>query len=238
MTQTNNQQEKQQNVLVEYDCDGQKVKLSPQIIKDYLTNGQAITMPEFKMFTELCKAKKLNPFLKQAYIIKFGNSPATIVVSKDVFLQRANNNPTYDGKENGVITKDKDNGTITERNGAFCPMNEEIVGGWCKVYRKDRKYAEYVSVSIEECAKKKSNGELNTNWTSQKGTMIEKVAISRALRNAFPDEFSGMYIEEEMPATKVEEPQEVQQDPTESKKVEAEVIDVTPSAKEVDINTL
>lgn len=236
MTQTNNQTN--QNVLVEYDCDGQKVKLSPQIIKDYLTNGQAITMPEFKMFTELCKAKKLNPFLKQAYIIKFGNSPASIVVSKDVFLQRANNNQSYDGKENGVITRNKESGTITERNGAFCPIDEEIVGGWCKVYRKDRKYAEYVSVSIEECAKKKSNGELNTNWTSQKGTMIEKVAISRALRNAFPDEFSGMYIEEEMPANKEEQPQGVQEDPMESKKVDAEIIDVTPNAKEVDINSL
>lgn len=238
MTQSNNKTKEEKNPLVvEYECGNQKVKLSQQIIKEYLTNGQEITLPEFKMFTELCKARGLNPFLKEAYIIKYKNSPATIVVSKDVFLQRANNNPNYDGKENGIITQDKESGELSYREGAFCPSCDEIVGGWCKVYRKDRKYAEYVTVSVEECAKKKSDGSLNSNWINQKATMIEKVAISRALRNAFPEEFSGMYIEEEMTQTQNEEPQVVQEDPLDSKD-SVDVIDVTPSNNEVDINNL
>lgn len=248
MTQTINKEQTKQdpkNPIVQFKVDGQDVILSPQIIKDYLTKGQEITLPEFKMFTALCKGRGLNPFLNEAYIIKYNNSPATIVVSKDVFLKRANNNPNYDGKENGIITRDKDTGELTNRDGAFCPKEDEIVGGWCKVYRKDRKYAEYVSVSVEECAKKTKEGKLNTNWINQLGTMIEKVAISRALRNAFPDEFTGMYIEEEMQQQQNVEPQEVQKDPFDNKVEEsnvAEVIDVEPvvagDTKEVDINNL
>lgn len=248
MTQTTNKEQAKQdpkNPVVQFKVDDQDVVLSPSIIKDFLTNGQEITLPEFKMFTTLCKARNLNPFLKQAYIIKFGNKPATIVVSKDVFLQRANNHPAYDGKENGIITREKETGELTNRDGAFCPKEDEIVGGWCKVYRKDRKYAEYVSVSVEECAKKTKEGVLNTNWINQLGTMIEKVAISRALRNAFPDEFGGMYIEEEMQQQQNVEPQDVQKDPFDKKVEEpkvAEVIDVEPvvagDTKEVDINNL
>ena len=41
------------------------------------------------MFIELCKAQKLNPFIREAYLIKFGISPANIVVGKDVFVKRA-----------------------------------------------------------------------------------------------------------------------------------------------------
>jgi hypothetical protein len=44
-------------------------------VQDYIVSGTAqITMPEFKMFTELCKVRKLNPFLKEAFLIKFALS--------------------------------------------------------------------------------------------------------------------------------------------------------------------
>ncbi|MBT2156545.1 recombinase RecT [Clostridioides difficile] len=33
------------------------------------------------------QGSKLNPFIKEAYLIKFGNSPANIVVGKDVFVK-------------------------------------------------------------------------------------------------------------------------------------------------------
>ena len=188
-------------LTVQYEVEGEKINLTPSVVQNYIVGGDAnITQQEFFLFALLCKARKLNPFLREAYLIKYSEKqPAQIVVSKDVFVKRAVKHPMYDGKESGVIVEDKD-GNVKERAGCFVLPNETLVGGWCKVYRKDWKHPEYMSVSLEEAVQRKSNGELNSNWANKPATMIEKVAKARALREAFIEEFSGLYDEEEMPA--------------------------------------
>ena len=213
MTQINNAV----NPVVEFEVDGQKIKLSPTIIKDYITNGQDVSLQEFKMFSELCKARNLNPFLKQAYLVKYGTNPAQILVSKDAFVERANKNPTYNGKENGVITYNEQTGEVKERTGTFFPPTEKLVGGWCKVYRKDREYPEYASVSLGEAMK------TTPTWKSMPATMVEKVAKVRALREAFPEDFSGMYIAEEM------------QDQSTPVEVEPDPLDVAGNSEVIDV---
>ena len=188
---------KGQELTVKYNIGETEIKLTPTIVQNYIVGTSSnITMQEFKFFTELCKVRKLNPFLKEAYCIKYGSEPATIVVGKDVIIKRAVNHPQYDGKETGIIVQDE-NGEIKERVGCFYAPGEAIVGGWAKVYRKDRSYPEYMSVSFAEVAQKKRNGELNSNWANKGATMIEKVAKVRALREAFVDELAGMYEAEE-----------------------------------------
>ncbi len=185
-----------------YNIGDEEIRLTPSIVQNFIVgNDSKITLAEFKFFTELCKFQKLNPFLKEAYCIKYGNQPAQIVVGKDVFIKRADAHPQYDGKESGVIVQ-KEDGTIEERQGCFVAPNEKLVGGWAKVYRKDRKYPSYMSVSFDEVAGRKNNGELNSIWARQGATMVEKVAKVRALREAFIDEFQGMYVEEEFENTK------------------------------------
>lgn len=180
-----------------YNIGDNEIRLTPSIVQNYIVgNDSKITLPEFKFFTELCRARKLNPFLKEAYCIKYGNQPAQIVVGKDVFLKRADAHPQYNGKETGVIVQ-TESGETVERHGCFVGQKETLIGGWAKVYRKDRKYPEYMSVSFEEAAGRKSGGELNSSWKKQGATMIEKVAKVRALREAFIEEFQGMYVEEE-----------------------------------------
>ena len=184
------------DLVVKFKVGEEEIKLSPKIVTEYLTNGQQITMPEFKMFTELCKARKLNPFLKEAYIIKYGNSPAQIVVGKDAILKRAINHPQFDGREQGIIVL-KENGELEERKGTFRLPNEQLVGGWAKVYRKDWTHPTYISVSFDEVAQKKGNGELNSNWATKGATMVEKVALVRALRETFAEDLGGMVDESE-----------------------------------------
>ena len=75
---------------------------------------------------------------------------------------------------------------------------ETIVGGWCEVYRSDRKVPTKAIVAYEEYVQKKNNGEVNSMWSSKPGTMIRKVAQSQALREAFPNELRGLYQQEEM----------------------------------------
>lgn len=178
-------------MTVTFDVDGSEVKLSPAIVKEYITGGQELSNSEYKMFVELCKVRKLNPFLKEAYAIKFGSNPAQIVVGKDAILKRAIKHPQYNGREQGIIVINR-NGEIEERKGTFRLNDEELVGGWARVYRKDHDHPTYISVSFDEVAQKKGNGQLNSNWANKGATMVEKVALVRALRETFVEDLGGM----------------------------------------------
>ena len=187
-------------ITVVYDVDGEQIKLTPKIVQEYIVGTDAqITMPEFKMFTSLCKARKLNPFLKEAYCIKYGKQPAQIVVGKDAVLKRAILNPNFDGIESGVIVQRIETGEVIERKGTFyIKAEEKLVGGWARVYRKNWTHPTYCSVSFDEVAQTKSDGSLNSNWSGKGATMVEKVAKVRALRETFVEELGGMYEAEEI----------------------------------------
>lgn len=201
-------------IMVKYEIDGQEIKLTPSIVQEYIVGTDAkITMQEFKLFTELCKCRKLNPFLREAYLIKYkAGQPASLVVGKDAILKRAVLNSNYNGMKSGIIVQ-KEDGTIEERKGLFyIPSTEIIVGGWAEVYRKDWEHPTYCSVSFEEVAQRKNDGSLNSNWSTKKATMIEKVAKVRALRETFVEDLAGMYEAEEMdtpPTVKVDNVVEV-----------------------------
>lgn len=197
-----NEEKKQatNELTVKYDVDGQEVKLTPSIVQQYIVGAEnaQITMPEFKFFTELCRARKLNPFLKEAYCIKYGKQPAQIVVGKDAVLKRAILNPNFDGIESGVIVQVIETGEIVERKGTFyIKAEEKLVGGWARVYRKNWNHPTYCSVSFDEVAQTKSDGTLNSNWAGKGATMVEKVAKVRALRETFIEDLGGMYEAEE-----------------------------------------
>lgn len=194
-----NKDNQKNELVVKYEIDGQEIKLTPSIVQQYIVGTNAkITLPEFKMFTELCKVRKLNPFLKEAYLIKYSEKqPASIVVGKDAILKRAVLNDKYDGMESGIIVLDS-KGNDIERKGTFKKENETLAGGWARVYRKDWTHPIYASVAIDEVIQKKSDGTPNSNWSKQPATMIEKVAKVRALREAFVEDLAGMYEAEEM----------------------------------------
>lgn len=235
----NNKQELQNNLAVVYEADGQQIKLTPKIVQDYIVGTSAqITMPEFKFFTELCKVRGLNPFLREAYCIKYSNkTPATIVVGKDAILKRAVLNPKYNGMKSGIIVTNE-NGEEKKRTGTFKLPTETLVGGWAEVFRKDWENSIEASVSLEETIQRKSDGEPNSNWTKQPATMIEKVAKVRALREAFVEDLSGMYEAEEMnvdlPELKEEDRIIVQDEEDNSETEPTENSDI----KQVNINEL
>lgn len=234
----------EQKMTITYEADGNEVKLSPKIVQQYLVNGDAkITLPEFKLFTELCKVRKLNPFLKEAYIIKYSpKTPASIVVGKDAILKRAVLNPKYNGMKSGIYVT-KEDGELVKRNGTFYLPNETLVGGWAEVFRKDWDNSIEASVSLEESAQKKSDGTLNSNWQKQPATMIEKVAKVRALRETFVEDLGGMYDADEMDVELPEVPVEekiVQVDEVEDAEIveETSKTDSKADMESIDINAL
>ena len=187
-----------ENKITTIKTDTGEIKLSSNIVKSYLVAGEGnVSDQEVKLFIALCSAQKLNPFIKEAHLIKYGSSPATMVVSKDVYQKRADKHPEYQGKKAGIIVLTAE-GKIDYRVGTFyMPSREELVGGWCEVYRKDRE-PERVEVSLDEYVGKKKDGTVNAQWSGKPATMIRKVAVAQCLREAFTSEFQGMYVPEEM----------------------------------------
>lgn len=203
---------------------GMEVKLTPDIVRNYLVSGdpKSVTFQELAMFINLCKFQGLNPWLREAYIIKYGSAnPATLVVGKEAFLKRAERHPQYDGFKGGVIVVSGD--SIQYREGMFTVSGEEVVGGWAEVYRKDRSVPFRAEASIAEYAGRKKDGSLNGQWSSKPATMIRKVALVQALREAFPEDLGGMYIAEEQGQDALPSPVDPTVEIPEEAKPEAEV---------------
>lgn len=156
------------------------------------------TDAECKIFLETCKQYHLNPFTKEAYLIHYDNknesTASTIVLGKNCYLQMADRHPAYDGFEAGVIVLTAD-GQLLNREGSIVydgDGGETLLGGWAKVYRKDRTRASYEEVKLSEYDTGKSL------WNGKKATMIRKVALVHALREAFPSTFGALYDESEV----------------------------------------
>lgn len=187
------------NRVMSYEVAGAKVELTPEVVRKYLVSGnkERVTTQEIVMFMNLCKYSGLNPWLKEAYCIKYGNEPATMVVGKEAFMKKAESHPNYNGYQAGIIVCDPETGEVTRRPGSFRLKNEEIVGGYAEVWRKDREHSFLVEVSFDEYVSRKKDGTINSQWAKKPATMIRKVALVQALREAFPATFGGMYAAEE-----------------------------------------
>ena len=180
---------------VSYQSNGQDLTISANDVAQFIKKGDAgVTVGEIKMFLNLCKYQGLNPFLNEAYLVKYSaTSPAQIVTGKEAFMKRAEKNENYDGLEAGIIIER--NNEVIKQLGYFTLEGDKLLGGWAKVYRKDRKYPSNVEVSLKEYFKA-GNGK-NT-WSTMPATMIRKVALVHAMREAFPVELGAMYTEEEL----------------------------------------
>lgn len=167
---------------------GEEILISPEVVEMYLCKG--LTPAEFNYFFTVCKTYELNPFLKDIYPIKFGTQPATFVIDYKVMQQAADEHPQFDGLEVGIIYLDK-NGTPQERKGAYILPGEQLVAGWCDVFRKDRSHANRTYALYSENVKLTKDGAVNSQWATKPVFMCVKVAKAQALRETFPNMFSN-----------------------------------------------
>lgn len=176
---------------ITYQANGQEIKLSPNIVQQFITKGNGnITSQEAFNFIQLCRYQELNPFLNEAYLIKFGNQPAQMVTSKEAILKRAARQKDYQGMTSGLVVVDKD-GNVNHKKGQILYPNETLLGAWAEVYREDFKEPVYSEVAFEEYDTGKST------WSKMPANMINKVAQAKALREAYPEQMGSMYLEEE-----------------------------------------
>lgn len=189
--------------------DGKEIRLTFDLVKRYLVSGDAtkVSDEEVVLFMKLCEAQKLNPFRKDVYLIKFNDEPASLVVSKDVFIRRAQKSGLCNGWRAGIVVR-HDNGSIEFREGTLTLENETLIGGWAEVFRKDWQVPLKITVSLSEYLRRRKDGQPMRSWQQMPATMIRKVALEQALREAFMEELQGLYGIEEM-----SDPQEVENKP-------------------------
>jgi phage recombination protein Bet len=141
-----------------------------RLIRDMCAKGA--TDNEFLVMMELANRYQLDPFARQIWLVKYGDSPAQIFCGRDGYLAIAHRSGQFDGIQSGSRVEDG-----------------ELIG-WCRVHRKDMSHP----IEVEVYASEYSTGK--NLWKDKPRTMIQKVAEAQCLRRAFS--ISGLYSPEEI----------------------------------------
>lgn len=141
-----------------------------------MTVAQGLNDHEFKLFIEIVKSTRLNPFRREIWAIKAGGR-LQIMTGINGFFAIANSHPEYDGLECEVELDDKG-------------LPAKAIA---RAHRKDRKFP---AVGIALLRESRGSSPV---WNQQPSVMLAKVAKARALREAFPQEMGGLYTDDEMP---------------------------------------
>lgn len=165
------------------------------IRKAYAKNA---TDTEFNMLIEMGRATALNPFLREIWLVKYGNGAAQIFIGRDGYRIAAQRQPDYDYHlVDAVYSNDKFQMWNGEVQHQYEIANRgHLIGAYCVVKRKSATRTMYVFVEFPEYDLKQGL------WKTKPATMIKKVAEAQAIRMAFQSTFAGTYAQEELPEEK------------------------------------
>jgi len=180
----------QQKAVVKWK--GEQITVTFSDVKNLIC--RLATDQEVAVFLKTCQSLQLNPFASEVYLIKYADrDKAATVISIGSYLKAAEANKDYNGNEAGVILRDT-GGRLEFREGAFLLDDEmdKLVGGWARVYRKNRDRPTYMAVNKAECVRYTKEGRLTQFWAKEKqASMLRKTALKRAMVEAFPSLFAG-----------------------------------------------
>lgn len=193
------------------------VSLVQTLIAEKTKTGQTCSERDAVRFIAMCRAKRLNPFEGDAFLLGYDTKEGprfSLITAHQAFLKRAEMNPEFDGMESGIILLG-DEGEVTEREGDFHLPNEAVVGGWARVFFKNRSHPTYRRVRTARF--QKSFGV----WQDDAAGMSCKCAEADALRSAFPTMLGGLYMQAEI---------ETEDSPTKSPQARSRTLDLVSVA--------
>lgn len=180
--------------IVRYeDRDGVQITLTPQDVALYCASGTTqLTQRDVVNFMATCKALGANPYLGDVYLVKYSPSEnAQIMAGKNYYTRVAVSIPSYDGVDAGIVCVTQA-GEVVYRRGSLPMPGDDCIGGWAEVFDKRWGHPVRAEVAMAEYNSHRSL------WKSKPLTMIRKVALVQALREAYPDRFAGTYDASEM----------------------------------------
>lgn len=156
---------------------------------------------DLAVFMHYCQKTGLDPFSRQIYLIKRREKVGdqwvdkwTIQVGIDGFRVVRDRVAERLG-----VTVEYEDTIWFDRNGGehkIWLLDEPPAGCKVTVLKDGRPFPAVLRFGSYAARK---NGELTGQWKNQPDHMIEKCAEAFALRRAFPNDLSGVYLEDEMP---------------------------------------
>lgn len=166
--------------------------LTLEKVREYFC--KTATDEECQFALEVCAIRGLNPFKRDCFFVKYGGTDPKleIIVAKDYFMKKAMSHPDFQYFKAGVTVQKGEEVQNVDRYYAY--PGETLLGGWAEAKRK--------SIEVPFRAEIPLSGFVKDNkfWRAQPGPghMIRKCAGSTVLREAYPEEFSGLYDEVEL----------------------------------------
>lgn len=178
-----------------------------KMIRDSFANGASDS--EFAVLMEVAKARRLNPLMRQIYFVKRWDGQKkcevwSTQISIDGLRAVAERTGLYDGQGEPLYEYEQGQSDKVPRK---CTIH---------VYRKDWSAGRSaVGVAyFSEYAQTKRDGGLTSFWATKPHIMLAKCAEALAIRKAFPEDTSGLYVPEEMGEAPPAEPHAEVVEPT------------------------
>lgn len=150
------------------------------------------TDAELEMFLHIASRSGLDPLRKQIHFMKHGGR-VTIVADINGLQARAAREADFEGISHAVVYEGEEvifnhaeQRVEKHTSNPFAPKGR-ILGAWAVVYRKGMRPFMDVSLFAE------FNNSNNGNWKTKPAVMMDKVAKSRALRLAYPEQLGNIY---------------------------------------------
>lgn len=202
------------------------------LIKEVFAKGA--TQQELMLFSEICVQRNLNPLFKQIYFMKIWDSTQnkevmSPVVSIEGFRCIAERSGKYQGQTIPMFCGKE--GIWKE----IWPEDKPPFACKVGVHRVGFKDPVYSIAEWNSFAKYKKDGSLTQFWLKFKTLMLAKCAEAGALRKAFPEDLSGLYAQEEMEQSSIDDSINVVM-PESKKNVVNNIVNIKPIQQPTDPN--
>ena len=206
-------------------AESREITLTIPLVKQHLSqptkSGKPPTDSDCVKYIMMCMQRGLNPWVGDCYLLGYDQKSQiwennqkkevwlpkfSMVVSIQALLKRAEIARTaegataFDGIESGVIVlrivpgSQSGEQEIVERPGDLVLSGETLVGGWAKAYRKDRRLPFYQRLKLETYSRD------TAIWKKDAAGMLVKCSECGSLRQAFPSDVGGLFLDEEIKA--------------------------------------
>lgn len=205
----------------------QSIRLTPKLVLDLLAiptkKGDMPTERDCMKFIMLCRARKLNPFEGDAWLLGYDTQDGPkfeLITAHAALMKRAETHGDFNGIESGIVFTPADpcklcnetgyvqtkadallecprchgSGKVDEIRGSVIPESKRLAGGWSRILFKNKGVPTYDRVPLSAFIK--SFG----RWRDDASGQIQKCAEASTLRLAFPNTLGGLYTKDEMSA--------------------------------------